>query len=111
MYCVRRGCGWVGGWLTRETPPRYLGGYSEMRIDEEFFKPGVADATRIGGAIDARTPKLPVRKDFGGSTAGGDVEVFAVRQCRGFFDGDEVVFETEVSIDVGFVLVVAGDDA
>ena len=57
-------------------------------VDEEFFEPDMAYATWIGGAIDAWSPIW-----LAGPAAGRDVEVFAMGQGGGFFDGDHVVFE------------------
>ena len=66
----------------------------------------MAYAAWIGCAIDAGTPT-----GLAGAAAGGDVEVFAMSEGGRFLDGDEVVFEAQVSIDVAFVLVMAEDDA
>jgi len=73
---------------------------------DKFFKiPLVADATGIGGGIDPRPPV-----GFGSATTGGDVLVFAASELGGFLDADDVVFQTEVSIDIFLALVMAEDD-
>src|SRR6185503_4584201 len=66
----------------------------------------MADSTGIGGSVDARTPA-----GFAGATTGGNVAVLALSESGGFFDADDVVFKPQVGIDVGFVLVMTGDDA
>jgi hypothetical protein len=75
-------------------------------LEELLSVPSVADATGIGRGIDAWTPS-----GFGGAAAGADVGILAAGQGRGFFNADNVVFESEIGIDIVFVLVVTGDYA
>ena len=81
-------------------------GYTMVWHDEFGAIPGVTDAAGVGSGIDAGPPVL-----FGGAQAGGDVGVFAIGERGGFLDADEVVFETEVGIDITLFLEMAGDDA
>ena len=81
-------------------------GFCMVRRDEFGAIPGVADAAGIGSGIDAGPPVL-----FGGTQAGRDVGVFATGERGSLLDADEVVFEAEVSIDITFIMEMAGDDS
>src|SRR4051812_30754 len=67
-------------------------------LEELLSVPSVADATGIGGGIDAWTPS-----GFGGAAAGADVSILAAGQGGGFFNADNVIFESEIGIDIVFV--------
>lgn len=74
--------------------------------NELISVPGVADAARIGGRVDAGAPAGP-----GSAATGGDVLMFARGEGGSFLDADEVVFEAEISVDVALILEMATDNA
>ena len=90
------GCASYSKSLTRSAATSVVG------IDEEFFVPGVADAAGIGSGVNARTPI-----GFGSPATGGNIEELAVGEGSRFLDANDVVFETEITVDVGLVLVMA----
>ena len=67
----------------------------EVGVDEELFVPDVTDTARVAGGIDARAP-IPFR----GAATGGEVDMFAVSEGGGFLYANDVVFETEIRINV-----------
>jgi hypothetical protein len=75
--------------------------------DEGPVVPVVADATGIGGGIDARPPA-----GFGGAAAGFDIFDFAFGKRGSFFDSDDIVFQSEVGIiNLVLVLIMLDEDA
>src|SRR6476620_2159743 len=89
------------------------GGFGSSVEGDDIFGaiPGVTDAAGVGGGIEARTPGPSVRPDLGTAAAGSDVGLLAGGEGSGFFNPDDVVFETEIGIDVFFTLIMAGDNA
>ena len=74
-------------------------------VDEAVLVPDMADATGVGGGVDAG-PEV-----FAGAVGVAQGAVFGIGKGGGFFDEDDVVFEAEVLVDVVFVAEVADDDA
>src|SRR5207249_801767 len=78
----------------------------QVRRDELFPVPVMADTAGIGRGINPRTPIGPA-----GPGAGCEVRVLPGRKGGRFLHPDHVIFKAEQAFEVLLVLEMAGEDA